>query len=267
VTAPVSLTLPIFEQSPRPFLQAAEAAARLGFSGVFVFDHLVPIGDPTRPVLEGASTLGAVAAAADTRVGMLVLRASLRGPEISTAVVETAAMVAPGRLVIALGAGDRMSDDEVLRLGLERFDRMAALETTLGLIKDSAPEVPVWLGGRSKAVRALAAARADGWNAWGAEADSLRREADEVREAAGRPITVSWGGGILLAADQAALDGAVSRRGGSEGVTAGLPGAIIEHLSGLIAAGADELIVSILPNRLDTWELFAADVLPELQAF
>lgn len=265
MSAPVSLTLPIFEKSSQPLLQAARAATTLGFRGVFVFDHLIPIGEPKRPVLEGASALGAVAAAApDVRVGMLVLRASLRGPEVSTAVAETAAMLAPERLVVALGAGDRMSDDEVLRLGLERFDRMSVLEVTLDRIKEAVPHVPVWLGGRSKAVRSLAADRADGWNAWGAGADAFHREAEEVRGAAGRPIVVSWGGGILLSADQASLDEAIARRGGAEGVTAGLPAAIAEHLAGLVEAGADELIVSILPNRPQTWELFAGEVLPRL---
>jgi alkanesulfonate monooxygenase SsuD/methylene tetrahydromethanopterin reductase-like flavin-dependent oxidoreductase (luciferase family) len=232
---------------------------------VFAFDHLIPIGEPGRPVFEGVSTLGVVAATApDIRVGMLVLRASLRGPEISTAAVRTAEMVAPGRVVIALGAGDRMSDDEADRLGLDRSDRMTALEATLEQIKTMEPSVPIWVGGRSKKVRELAATRADGWNAWGAEADALRRETAEVRELAGRPLTVSWGGAVMLAPDQAALEDAVARRGGTNGINAGMPAAVVEHLSGLLEAGADELIVSILPNRLETWELFATTVLPGL---
>jgi alkanesulfonate monooxygenase SsuD/methylene tetrahydromethanopterin reductase-like flavin-dependent oxidoreductase (luciferase family) len=68
----------------------------------------------------------------------------------------------------------------------------------------------------------------------------------------------------MLAPDQAALEDAVARRGGTNGINAGMPAAVVEHLSGLLEAGADELIVSILPNRLETWELFATTVLPGL---
>jgi hypothetical protein len=43
-----------------------------------------------------------------------------------------------------------------------------------------------------------------------------------------------------------------------------MPEAIFEHLMGLVDAGVDELIVSLLPNRMESWELFAARVMPEL---
>ena len=51
-------------------------------------------------------------------------------------------------------------------------------------------------------MRRIAATRADGWNAWGASPDELAQEADELRAEAGRNLTVTWGGGVILAPDQ-----------------------------------------------------------------
>ena len=107
----------------------------------------------------------------------------------------------------------------------------------------------------------MAARLADGWNAWGADVDELADEAAEVRELVGdRSFTISWGGTILLAEDDEALSKRVAERGGTEGVVAGTPGVIRRHLD-QVAALADEIVVSVVPNRLANWELFAEAVL------
>ena len=80
---PVSLTAPQFANRPDSILELARPIGSLGFTGMFVFDHLVPLGDPRRPVLEGAATLGAIGAVSAARVGSLVTRATLRDPSIT----------------------------------------------------------------------------------------------------------------------------------------------------------------------------------------
>jgi alkanesulfonate monooxygenase SsuD/methylene tetrahydromethanopterin reductase-like flavin-dependent oxidoreductase (luciferase family) len=114
----------------------------------------------------------------------------------------------------------------------------------------------------------VAAARADGWNAWGASPDELLQESDALRAEASRDIKITWGGGVMLAPDQSTLDAAVAARGGPEavakaGLTAGTPARIVEHLAAL-AATADELVVSVLPNNRENWLLFSRDVIPHL---
>lgn len=271
MTRSVSLTAPQFANRPDSTLELARSAGSLGLMGMFVFDHLVPQGDPRRPVLEGAATLGAVAAASEARIGSLVTRVTLRDPSITAGIGAALAVIAPGRGVLGLGVGDRMSEEEAIRFGMSRpglTERIGLLEETIELTKLAAPDLPIWVGGRHPRVRHVAAAMADGWNAWGAAVGDFTQEAQEVRGAARRAITVSWGGGVVLAPDQSSLDAEVASRGGAEaiarsGLAAGTPAQIVDHLASL-AMIADELVMSVLPNLPDNWLLFAREVLPLL---
>jgi alkanesulfonate monooxygenase SsuD/methylene tetrahydromethanopterin reductase-like flavin-dependent oxidoreductase (luciferase family) len=76
--------------------------------------------------------------------------------------------------------------------------------------------------------------------------------------------TRTWGGSVLIAPDSESLADLIVRRGGTEGVVAGTPEVVAASLNRLVAAGAEELVVSVLPNRRATWELFSAEVLPRL---
>jgi alkanesulfonate monooxygenase SsuD/methylene tetrahydromethanopterin reductase-like flavin-dependent oxidoreductase (luciferase family) len=247
-------------------MDLARQAPDLGIAGLFVFDHLVPIGDARRPVLESAAMLGALAATTLGRVGSLVTRVTLRSPAITAAIAATIAAIAPGRVLMGLGIGDRLSADEADRYGMELGDlkaRLSILGATIDAIRIAAPSVPIWVGGRHPEVRAVAADRADGWNAWGVSADELSSEAQEIRERAAGAMVVSWGGAVLVASDQMSLDRAVAARGGSQGVISGTPGEVVERL-GALGAVADELVVSLVPNRSDNREFFGRQVLATL---
>ena len=81
MTPPVSVTLPQFHPDGTPLVDAARRAEALGFTGVFLFDHLYPLDGPKRPVVELFAALGAVAAATSLlRVGSLVARATHPSP-------------------------------------------------------------------------------------------------------------------------------------------------------------------------------------------
>lgn len=261
---PVSLTVPQFSADPHHLLTLAARASGYGINGLFAFDHLVPLGDPHRPVFELTAILGALGASTDVTVGSLVMRVTLRPPEISAAAAATLDTLVPGRAILGLGVGDSMSAEEADRFGqtlpsLE--DRVSLLGETISAVRSVAPTLPVWVGGRHHQLRELAARQADGWNAWGADVADLADEAAEVRANVGeRPFTISWGGTLVLAADEATLATRIAERGGSEGVVAGTPAVIKRHLEELSEV-VDQIIVSVVPNRPPNWELFSQAVL------
>lgn len=242
MTVPISVTLPQFKYHAS-FLQAGAEAEHLGLAGAFVVDHLAAPFDPSRPVLEAAAALGALAASTTRlKVGTLVMRTPLRGPGVSAAIAATAAMVAPGRVVLGLGVGDRIAEGESARFGLAPIglaERIQSLRTTIALVRTQAPGVVVWVGGRHERIRRAAAELADGWNCWDAPLAEFSTSATEVREWAGRPLTVSWGGVVRIGED---LDSRVG------------------ELHSLVDAGADELVLSVVPNRdaANSWQRFLA---------
>ena len=69
----VGVTLPQFRDEADTALSAARRAEALGIDGVFVFDHLWPMGHPGRPALSSGPLLGALAASTTTiHLGTLV---------------------------------------------------------------------------------------------------------------------------------------------------------------------------------------------------
>lgn len=251
---PVSLTIPQFSESPGHAVELATRARDLGFAGIFAFDHLVPIGDPHRPVLESFAAIGALAAKSSVRVGSLVVRVTLRPPEVTAAAAATWTSIADGQVVLGLGIGDAQTADEAERFGHRQLGldhRLEILEETIAAIRTAAPEVPIWVGGRHRRVRELARRLADGLNGW---LTPLEEIAGELRRQQG--FITSWGGTLLLAPDQDQLDHLVSRRGGSEGAIAATPETIGAQLSP-IASQVDEMVLSVVPNRPGNWELLA----------
>ena len=260
MTVPISLTAPQFNSRIDPVLEAAQVAEDVGFSGLFFFDHLVPLDDVRRPIVELAATIGAVAAV--TRrltVGSLVMRAPLRGSEVSVALARTVAAVAPGRTVIGLGAGDRQSAEEAERFGTpvatlsERVETLA--ETVAGLVDAG---ITTWVGGLHPRVRDVAM-KADGWNAWAIDAHALAPMASQMT-AVSPHLTVTWGGSVVLGADSSDLDSVLAARQGRGGTITGTPEQVRTQLGGLVEAGVRHLVLSVLPNRRERWELFAETV-------
>jgi len=190
----VGVTLPTF-RADAAVLDAARAAESAGLDGVFVFDHLWPIGAPHRPALSAFPVLGAVAAV--TRrvwVGPLVARVGMVPDALLAAQLLSVARMAPGRFVAALGTGDSKSAPENVAFGLPypaAAQRRAALATVARQV--AAQGVPVWVGGGSAATEALAVALGAAVNLWQARPE-------QVAAAASRG-EVTWGG--ALPADRA----------------------------------------------------------------
>jgi len=259
----LGLTLPQFSERPGPALEACRAAWRLGFGGVFVFDHLWPLGQPQRPALEGWTLLAALAASVDPdprgfRVGTLVTRAGLRNPGLVARMAATVGEIAGTRPIIGVGRGDAANRDENQAFGLPfggPAERTAALEATVAAL-GGRPEV--WVGGTGPGALALAGRLGDAWNGWGRTPEELAAglaEARRAAEAAGRdPAAVAgtWGGQVLVAADGHEAGARLAAWGGDRPpaevarVLAGDPEAVLARLRALADAGAGWCVLAVV---------------------
>jgi alkanesulfonate monooxygenase SsuD/methylene tetrahydromethanopterin reductase-like flavin-dependent oxidoreductase (luciferase family) len=165
----VGVTLPTFRHDASA-VEAARRVEELGLDGVFVFDHLWPMGAPQRPALSAFPVLGAVAASTRTvRVGPLVARVGLVPDEVLVAQLLSLHHMAPGRLIAGLGTGDDKSAPENLAFGITfepADERRLSLRSCARQL--TAAGVPVWVGGGSAATDELALDLGVALNLWGA---------------------------------------------------------------------------------------------------
>src|ERR1700728_4195803 len=96
----VGVMLPTFRDTPRLALSTATEAEALGIDGVFVYDHLWPMGQPGRPALSPFPVLGAIAGST-TRlaIGTLVARVGVVPDETLVAEFAALSSLAPGRVI------------------------------------------------------------------------------------------------------------------------------------------------------------------------
>jgi alkanesulfonate monooxygenase SsuD/methylene tetrahydromethanopterin reductase-like flavin-dependent oxidoreductase (luciferase family) len=260
----LAVTLPQFNVDPGPALEACRDAHRVGFGGAFVFDHLWPLGAPTRPALECWTLLAAVAAevggraggAGGFRVGTLVTRAGLRAPALVARMAATVGQVAGVPPIVAVGRGDLGNRDENRAFGLPfggAAERSRAVEDTVAALRGplaGSPAPEVWVGGTGPSGRELAGRLADAWNGWGLTPEELAAGLAAVGRAAaeaGRdPATVAgtWGGQVLVAPEPAEAEVMLARWGTGRPpgevarVVAGTPETVLARLRALGDAGA-----------------------------
>jgi luciferase-like monooxygenase len=158
VTTRVGVMLPTFRDTPADAIAIAVEAERVGLDGVFVYDHLWPMGAPERPALATFPLLGAIAALT-SRVCLGPLVARVRIVPDETLVAQFASMneLAPGRVIATLGTGDRLSFDENRAYGLppeSASERRAAVGRCARTLLELG--FTVWVGGTAPATVALA---------------------------------------------------------------------------------------------------------------
>lgn len=244
----IGVSLPQFRHDAEPALDVARRAEDAGLDGVFVFDHLWPLGQPMRPALHSMTLLGALAA--ETRrvtLGPLVARVGLVPNALLVHQLVTLHRITGERLIAALGTGDSANRGENEAYGIPFApvaDRVAAVTRCARALR--ARGVPTWIGGRSAAVRA-AAAEADGWNGWGTDVATFAAEAASI--APGRELT--WGGQVLVARTQAQAEAKLRAHGARPGLVAGTVDDLVEHLRGLASAGASWAVCAPLDIGTD----------------
>lgn len=228
----VGFVIPVFARDPAVALAAARYADAAGVDGVFSYDHMFPINLRHLPALSALPMLAAAASQTErVALGTLVSRVTLVPVPLLVEAMVTLQEVANGRAIAGIGTGDRLTEPENKAYGLP----FPSVEERLALLTEAARalrahHVETWVGGRSRAVRAIAATEADAWNAWEAPVDELAAfaAANEGRVAA------TWGGAPPP------------------------PGELAEHLGRLARAGVGWAVYGPPPS-ID-WEAFARNL-------
>ncbi|HXW39036.1 MAG TPA: LLM class flavin-dependent oxidoreductase, partial [Acidimicrobiales bacterium] len=147
----VGVMVPTFRESPSEAIALALEAERLGIDGVFVYDHLWPMGRPDRPALAPFPVLGAIAARTTTlHLGALVARVGVVPDELLVAEFMALARLAPGRVIAALGTGDHLSFNENRAYGLTIGPASVRRESVRSCASSlHAAGLEVWIGGLS----------------------------------------------------------------------------------------------------------------------
>lgn len=244
----LGLTLPSFRDTAEPAVEIARVADTTGIDGVFVYDHLFrrAADGSRRPAIEMFALLGAVAAETSrVGIGSLVARVTLRPAATLAHGFDTAArIVGSDRLVVTVGAGDQQSEEENERYGLPfgtMADRIESLREAVLVTRGRG--YPVWVGGHAAAVRSLAAEEADGWNSWGTSFERFSSLVAPVLGGARRsPFTLSWGGLMVLADDDAAARAKAERLDVGPDTIVGGPERVADALRAYADAGAEWVI-------------------------
>jgi len=256
----VGITLPQFRHDAEAALDVARRAEAAGLDGVFVFDHLWPLGQRQRPALHALTLLGALAAETQRVVlGPLVARVGLVPDAVLVHGLVSLHRMVGDRLIAGLGTGDSLNREENEAYGIPFrpvAERVASIVTCCRQLRSAG--VTTWVGGRSVAVR-RAAAEADGWNGWGTDVDTFAADATGV--APGRALT--WGGQVLIGRTRAEADAKLRAHGGRPGLVSGTPDDLIGHLRGLAGAGATWAICAPLDVGTDAG---AVDLLADAAA-
>ena len=229
-------------------MSVARRAEQAGLDGVFVFDHLWPLGQPQRPALYSFPLLGALAAETErVALGPLVARVGMLPDPVLVHTLISLSRISGGRLIAGLGTGDRANRAENEAYGLPyapAADRLAALLSCCGGLRSAG--VPTWVGGRSPEARA-AAASADGWNAWGADVGAFAAEAATVAPGVER----TWAGQVLIGRTRAEAEAKLTAHGGRPGLVWGTVDDLRAHADALAAAGATWAIYAPLDVGTD----------------
>jgi len=269
-------------------LEHAQAAERSGFTSVWVMDHfwqLPPLGGPDAPILEGYTTLAALAARTESvKLGTLVTGVTYRNPALLAKIVTTLDVISHGRAILGIGAAWYEPEHDGLGFAFpgakERLDRLEeAVQICRAMLRDERPTfegryytvrdarnvpapvqpggVPIMIGGSGeKRTLKLVAQYADMCNVTGGP-DTLRHKLDVLRghcDAVGRDrrdITTTRMGTLMLAAD---ADEAAQTRAFlldaagaemTEQFTVGTADEVVKDVEQLVATGVDCLIFNM----------------------
>ena len=214
-----------------------QTAERLGYDTAWLYDHLVPVGGTLDgDVFEAWTLLSSLLSRTERiRGGILVTCVMYRHPSVLAKSAATVDHASGGR--VEFGIGSCWNAWEASLYGLpfpplrERNERLVEaidlIRTMWDPSKDSfdgehytvsaahvsplptqRPHPPIWVGGTGKTMPAIAATKADGWNAIFTTLDEYRGHAarvDQACEAIGRdPSTLrrSFGQRVVVDTDE-----------------------------------------------------------------
>ena len=183
---------------------AWKIADQAGFDHIWPFDHLIALGgDPTQPIFDGWTILGAIAESTQrTRIGLNVTGNLYRHPGLLAKIAVTVDHLSKGRLEFGIGAA--WNEPEFKQQGLpfpSAADRIRMLDESIKAIKllwseprttfkgrfyqfedaiaepkpVQKPHPPIWIGGSGpKRTLRVVARHADVWNGGGNGPDETK---------------------------------------------------------------------------------------------
>jgi probable F420-dependent oxidoreductase len=205
------------KQAASRIIAAAETAESLGYSTVWVIDHLVlpakveggyPF-NPQDPFLEPITVLGALALRTTrVKLGTAVLVLPYRHPIYTAKALATVDVLSGGRLVVGVGAG--WMEPEFTALGIPIAERGSRTNETIDVLKAlwtedipsyegrhfrfsniksipqpiQKPRPPILVGGMTRGALQRAARHGDGWIAIGKSPAELTQPLQTLREMA-----------------------------------------------------------------------------------
>jgi alkanesulfonate monooxygenase SsuD/methylene tetrahydromethanopterin reductase-like flavin-dependent oxidoreductase (luciferase family) len=181
--------LPTFRNGAADALSFSDRALEAGIDGLFAYDHLWPMGSPTRPSLAPFAVLAAVARRHDdVIVGPLVARIGLVGTAHLVEQYRTLERVAPSRVICALGSGDKLSaaENEAYDVPSRSADERRALMAETARALSGA--MPIWFGAGNDETNRVAREVGATINLWDASPQRLRDVATSG--------DVSWAGPV-----------------------------------------------------------------------
>jgi alkanesulfonate monooxygenase SsuD/methylene tetrahydromethanopterin reductase-like flavin-dependent oxidoreductase (luciferase family) len=297
----------LWPDNERPWdevLSLARWAEQAGLSGIWYPDHFMSnTGDMTVPGEDPANECWTVL----TAIGALVPRlrlvsmvspVTIHHPVVLAKRVATLDQIAPGRVVLGLGAGWQVNEHEGYGFELPpagpRVDRFEeAIEVVHRLLRDDHPSfeghyyqlqaapfvprperLPLLVGTAGPRMLRLTARFADEWNTWGDPDEVRRRTAlfTAACEAEGRdPSTVhrSSQAMIFLTDSDATRQKLLERAPAGRSLVGG-PGELIDLLGQYVEQGVDEFAIpdftlgKTAEARRDVLDRLIADVLPAI---
>jgi probable F420-dependent oxidoreductase len=203
--------------SAHQLVEVSRVCEELGFDSVWATDHVVmpaELREPYGELLEPLITLASVAASTDRlRVGTSCIVLAQRNPVLLAKQAAALDVFSKGRVILGFGAGWAEPEfkflnadfakrgkvmDESIRLmkALWRDDLISFddeffhLKDAIFLPKPVNRHIPVWIGGNGQTAVRRAIRLGDGWHPVGADADTFRAGADEIRRSK-KDITLS----------------------------------------------------------------------------
>jgi probable F420-dependent oxidoreductase len=193
-------------------------ADEAGFDHIWPFDHLIALGsDPTAPVFDGWTVLGAIAATTKrARMGLNVTGNLYRHPGLMAKIAVTVDHLSKGRLEFGIGtgwnepeftqfalpfpsAGDRvtMLDESLRAMKLLWSEPRATYKGRFYELKDAIaepkpvqrPHPPIWIGSKGDRMLRLTVRHADVWHSNAGtfdESAALNKAVDQACVKAGR---------------------------------------------------------------------------------
>ncbi|MDW8084491.1 MAG: LLM class flavin-dependent oxidoreductase [Candidatus Caldarchaeum sp.] len=198
--------VPRYDVDFRKAVESALLFEELGFSSLWVTDHLQP--RRASRILESWTLLSALAPLTDARLGTVVLCSCYRHPSLLAKMAATLDVISNGRLELGIGTGSEPQAEELISLGMEtwpereKIGRFSEYVEVLRLLLKSSgsvdfrgrfyqlskaicntptvqkPTPPIWVGARKKRMVKAAATLGDGWNFYGETLDEYRQAID-----------------------------------------------------------------------------------------